>query len=326
MKPLLLALVAVAFAPRVDAGEFDPRSVSSEAAWVAHLDIEAMARSRFLLALREAGQEFANEFDFDLIESRFGVDPYEELASLTFYAPKSGDDAAVAVVRASTKASIAWSHLIEAGRFVRKVADHDVYSIGVGSERSFGCALPEAGGQRTFVLAANEKALGPALAVLEGKARSLADVRNGELDVRATAGAMFWASGAASTHRSVFTSGAMRLIAEIADLDSSRSRSIAESAKTLFFEIGEEGSSLFTRLETTSSTGEAAATIGEILRGVVSKLRNTIGDSSASPRIERLLAPLRIETTGPRMRATYRYDASAFVDEVLRVEKELAIR
>jgi hypothetical protein len=326
MKTLLLAAAAFVFAPSIHAGEFDPRSVSCEAAWVVHLDLEAMARSKFLLALREAGQEFANEFDFDLIESRFGVDPYEELSSITFYAPKSGDAAAVAVVRGSTRASSSWSRLIEAGRFVRKVAEHDVFSIGGGSARSFGCALPEAGGARTFVLAANERALGPALAVFDGKARSLADARDGKLDVRATTGAMCWASGALSTDRSVFTAGAMRLIAEIADLDPSRSRTIAESAKTLFFEIGEEGPSLFARLETTSSTGEAASTVGEILRDVVTKLRNTIGDSSASTRIERLLAPLRIEATGPRMRATYRYDARAFVDEVLRVEKELAIR
>ncbi|MCE9596318.1 MAG: hypothetical protein K8S98_19165 [Planctomycetes bacterium] len=325
MKRILLAVVLFAWLPRAEAGAFDPRCAPSEATWVAHVDVEAMGRSRFLLALHDAGQELVNDFDFDVIGSRFGVDPLRELASITLLPASVKSSDVVAVVRGSTQTSAAWSRLIEKSRFVRKVAGHDLYLV-AGLE-SFASALPqESGGGRTFVVATSEAALVAELAVLDGTAKSLADATATKLDMRASVGAMFWASGSIESDRSAFAARSIQLLREIANLDQTEARTIAEHGRAFCFELGEDGADLFTRLELATATSSDAEALGDVLRGVVAKLKSSTGDSPASPRIERLTNPLRIEGTAARVRATYRYDARTFVDEVVRAEKELAVR
>ena len=62
-----------------------------------------------------------------------------------------------------------------------------------------------------------------------------------------------------------------------------------------------------------------------MLSGSVARVTKAAAETSAAPRIERLIRELRIEGAGTRLLASYRYDARAFVEDVLRAEQALGI-
>lgn len=182
------ALVLTCCCPMVLGGPLELETVAGDAVWVAHLDAKELLKSgiaKFLLEEAEKKPEFLQ--GIEKMREVLGLDPLEDVKSITIYGKKFGDDSGVVVLDAAVQQD-KLKTLLEAnethktseyGDFVlhewvepaKRVTDKKTgKEVVKPAQNRFGCFYSE----NRVLIATSADLLKGAIDVLEGKADSLA--------------------------------------------------------------------------------------------------------------------------------------------------------
>ncbi len=305
MKSVLLLAALLTLAPSTRAGGLDAKRVPADARWVAHLDVEALLRSKLFAELKEAKPALEADVDFDEMKAKFGIDPFRDLRSLTVYCAGATSDDTVAVLVGSEKFDQATTALAAMdGHRTLDVGGHLVHVLGDDGETWYASvSTPPGGSDRVVVLAKGQKLLEQGLGVLEGRIASLANADAASIRARPQPGSIAFAACSQN-------------LAELADIGSEQASAVARLAQAFVLDVGEDRGALFARLDITTQKPEDALRVQQVLQGATALLSLVGGDEAASARIQHLVAALRFESTGTQMSASFRYAVRDLIDDL----------
>ena len=170
MVSLSLLLPLLAAGSPAQSGAFDPSAIPEGARWVVHVDLAALARSEILRALHADGVRFENEFGLHRIERAFGLDPFADLRSLTFYgAGATGAECVWVAVGTRALESVRATYAAGGARTLR-VAGAEAFCT---TDSRWIAFLPEGADSLRVLAAHSESTLREALLVARGQAASL---------------------------------------------------------------------------------------------------------------------------------------------------------
>jgi hypothetical protein len=338
--PFLLA------APAAAAGSFDARLVPAEAPWVVHVDLEALSRCALLDALHAQGLRPENDLGLDQLERDSGLDPFDDLASLTFYgAGARGEGSVCVAVGASRALASAWARESERGARAVQVEGVGALQAGGGAQARFLALLAETPGEpRVALVAPSEAALRSALLVVWGDAPTLASPRAGAqppspagaprarpapIQARPSAGSLVFAASAPVAgfeENAAFLDRALGLLDELAGLGEDEELALGLGTRALEFELCETRGELQVRLALEARDAGRAAELERLLRAAVSRAPVPADSPQVANRLAQLLAALRLEALGSRLVARYSYSARRFVQDVGFVEEARGLR
>jgi hypothetical protein len=329
-------------APTVHAGAFDPRQVPAGSPWIVHVDMEALSRSTILRALHADGVKFENDFDLDHVEKDFGLSPFDDLYSLTFYGSGKNGDESVCVVTGTAALSAAKSRLAAKGARSVRIGSVDALQIGARETRPFITLLPaQAGAPRIAIVAPSEAALASALLVLQGEAPTLANPSAREtatnagaktppsIRIRPNRGSLVLAACtpvARFEQNAAFLTRALGLLCEVADAPKESQDTFAYATRTFEFELSETQGDVQLTLAIDAQTPGKAKEMETLLRGSMTKSSLPADDAEVTARVTKLLAPLRFETLGSRLKCSYRYPSTGWVEDIHFVETARGLR
>jgi len=325
MKLALCLLSLLTLCPLASAGGFDPRRVPVDARWVTHIDFEALDRSKFLRALAEQGVDFTREFDLDRVQQAFGIDPCKDLTGLTFFNCSKSECDFVVVVEARPSVEGPWARLSKNSREAHGIGTRAVRGIGTDTSLFIARVNDARSQPPLFVLATSEAGLAAALPVLDGAAPNLSAAAAPGITAKPSAGAIVFAAGSARAQGSSFMARALGLLGEFAALERAEADLVVLNTQGLVFEFGEQQNDLHTRLELNAPAAQGGEQVAQVLRVALARVTKLASGSDAVPQIERLTRAVRIEVQGACVRATFRYDAAGFVNDVLRSEQMLGV-
>lgn len=326
-------------------GAFDPRQVPAEAAWVVHVDLAALAQSTFLRELHADGIRFENEFNLDHVERDYGLDPFADLRSLTFYGSGAGGEECACVAVGSSALQSAWTRLSERGARPVRIAGLQAVQVGHGGGAGYFALLPgEPSAASVAIVAASEAALRSAWLVAQREAPTLADPnvaaesprtksasreRSSAIQARPGKGSLVFAASqpaARFEENAIFLRSAGQILDEIADLSAGEADTVALAARALEFELAENQGDLQVSLAIDAVSPAKAASIEQVLRGAMS--RATVGTDSpeTARRVMQLLGALQLSSDGSRFIARFRYSARRFLDDVAFIEEARGVR
>jgi len=182
MKKAVISVIAtVLVSSAVFGGALDTKVVGGGAAWVAHVDVEAMLTSelgKMFLAEAEKKEGFAQGM-LD-IEKTLGFDPLEDIRGITVYGPQLGSEEGVVVVDATVKADklidlLKTNKSYESDNYGQHTIHQWVEEKNPRSkgQKRFACFFDN----KTVVIASGLKLTQSAIDVLDGKADTLAKTK-----------------------------------------------------------------------------------------------------------------------------------------------------
>jgi hypothetical protein len=310
MKPAWILSGLLACAPLAHADVLDARRVPAEVRWVAHLDLEALARSSLFATIR-AHPDFGAEIDFAEIEANFGLDPLKDVRGITVYRAGEGEEDVVAVCSGNARIEQATAKLAAMpGHRLAEVGGRAVHVLGEGADTWYAHvrAQPE-GSDRVIVLAHGEALLTLGLAVLDGQAPSLATAAKPGIRAKPAPGSILFAAASQS-------------LAELTDLGDEQASAVARLAQAFAFDVGEERGNLFASLVIDTERPEDALRVQQVFQGASALLALVGGDPETSARLQRLAAALRFEATGTRMTAGFRYPVAELFAELAAFDED----
>ncbi len=269
----LLSTASVAWA-----GAFNPDTVSVEARWVVHLDVEALTSSEFGACLIK-GLQSQEENPLGQIEAQIGINPLKDVYSLTAYGtgepPAKGvsievtgeevsigavarpgentvvvavmSDAIDALIQKVAADEQRYEKISRAGYTIHSWADQD------SDERWYLYQQPTENDARRLVLASdNSDALFEGIRVLAGDAPSLADVNRDDRQFPQP-GSILFAS-----------------VDDIGDLaDHAAASEILKRTKRLAVNLVEDQGTVHLNISADADSPEAATTIIQIIQGAL---------------------------------------------------------
>lgn len=306
---LLSACLFLSLVPRASADVLRKQSVPEKARWVAHIDVESLARSQLLQSLKEHGLQKEIESAFAEDEDLAGIDPLHDVRSVTVFNSTEDDDHTVIVVRASDKADALLarhqketnSHMIDFGG--RKLHAWGDSEGGKQQVAYFGSI--NGGSDRMIVVGEDAQSVSEAIDVVEGKCKSLADTdalafRRGPSD-----GAILFAAA----------------IEPIAALGENPATStVARLANAWRLEFGEQRGSLYGDLWLKTGSTEDAAKLQQVLQGATALVG--LMAPQVGPRISSILSGLSFQSSGTEVTGTF-HCAVADVMELINGLEEL---
>jgi hypothetical protein len=285
MKKPLLPCVALALLvlPALSADKLDKRRVGSDARWLLHVDVQAMVGSTMFQLMRERLEQ-EEDFDEKLGELRreLGIDPFNDIRSITLWGTGKSEGEAVVVVEATAAidAVLPRLHEIDGYRPVQigTYAVHSFHEDGDEDERVYAYVhdTPGATG-RTIVLAHGKEMLVRGIDTLVGHAPNLAQASNPVLRVSPGPGSMVLL--------------AVDGIQELAHMDPTSQG--ARLAQSVTFELGEQQVALFARLVIQAEDEAKARQITDVLRGVVALASLVTASQDVPPVLTDLVQALR---------------------------------
>lgn len=269
----LLSTASVAWA-----GAFNPDTVSVEARWVVHLDVEALSSSEFGACLIK-GLLNQEENPLSEMEAKIGINPLEDIYSLTAYGtgepPAKGvsvevtseevtvgavarpgenvvvvavmSDAIDALIQKVAADEQRYEKISRAGYTIHSWADEN------SDERWYLYQQPTENDARRLVLASdNSDALFEGIRVLAGDAPSLADVNRDERQ-HPQPGSILFAS-----------------VDDIGDLaDHAAASEVLKRTKRLAVNLSETQGDVLLSISADTDSPEAATTIIQIIQGAL---------------------------------------------------------
>ncbi len=312
----LLSAASVAWA-----GAFNPDTVSVEARWVVHLDVEALTSSEFGACLIK-GLQSQEENPLSRVEAEIGFNPLKDVYSLTAYGTGeppakgvsievTGEDVSVgAVARPGENAVVVavmsdaidaliqkvaadeqrYEKISRAGYTIHSWADED------SDARWYLYQQPTENESRRLVLASdNSDALFEGIRVLAGDAPSLADVNRDDRQ-HPQPGSILFAS-----------------VDDIADLAGHKAASeLLKRTKRLAVNLVEHQGTVHLNISAQADSPEAATTIIQIIQGALAMATLAVDpndDEGAAFRT--LVQNLNFTAEGRRMSLEFQQPAEA---------------
>ncbi len=318
MKHLALSAPALlALACPLLAGGFDRARVPAKAHAVAHVDLEALLRSKLLAEVQRMHPDF--KADLDLGEaSPFlrGVQPLKDIRSVTVFATDLRQERFGLLLHASDKVEALLNMATAVEQYsVQQVGGRSVHSWSDdedGGERVLAALFEIGGSTDKLVLASNDPELmAEGMAVLEGRAASLATTGGGLVATQARAGAIAFAACDQS-------------LGELGDL--SPSSPVARMVQGLVLQVGENGGNVFMNLALRTEDYQNAQRVQQVLQGLTALASLGIEglDVEDLPQrqvLQRLVAGLRFTSYANELTVEFEYGLQALIDDLQLLEE-----
>ncbi len=254
MKHAYPALILVLFAAPAFSGGLDRDLVPASTRWIAHLDVEHFLRTELFQAAREHGAE--DVLELDEMRDELGLDPLEDLLSITVFAFGDRPEEAVALLalraeaaqRALDRAEEEEDHVfleVDGVRLRGWTKDDRIEVYAYDAKR---------GDEHFFLLCDDRSRLLDAVSVFAGDSESLADADEAHIAARPAPGSFFYAEaseGLAGLHDLVPVS------------------TVNDMVRGMRFDASEEEGVLELSLSLDLRDGEDAEDVAQVLQGGV---------------------------------------------------------
>ena len=280
----------------------DRSIIPAEARWIAHVEVQRILNSKIFEIAREHEPDLHfNGRDFQELREHLGFDPTEEVRSVTVFGLPRHEEAAVAMIRASSVADQAIAKLDE--YLERTEVEVDGVEIthwtedGGGDDVYTYLARKADSDERMLLAAGHPGDLADAVSALRGEIDSLADIDNGlDTDMDDKAFVFVSASGA---------------LAHLADVEqASQIGRIVDKARV---QVGEDGGKLFLDVAIDAKSAEKVRQVTALLQGLRALASLA---SSAEPELAQimpLLDRLHMTADGRRLNIHFEEDIDALV-------------
>ena len=304
MKNLLLpALGSVFLALPALADELEPAYVPAESRFVLHFDMEAFLETELWQIVSEE-KELMNEIEVDGLQEfrdEFGLDPLEDLYSITVFGSKIEDGSGTIIAVTSDRIEDAIGRLsLEEGYERFQEGGMVLHSV----EGTYAHVMERRDGRRVVVVGEERGEVLSAASVVQGHARSLSDGQ-GALNPRPAAGSI--------VHLSAI---------DFSGLDEFEPASqVFGLAQGIQFDFGEAGRSLFANVTVDTDTPEAALDIADTVEGLMALARLALRNQNEVPsEVRGLLSSVRVNTGGNSVTIDFEYGTRALFDLVRSLE------
>ncbi len=296
----LAGVVGLAAGLRASAAPFDAKVVGKGAAWVVHVDVEAVVASAVgKHALANKGLLDIEE-DLEEMREELGIDPEKDMYSVTVYGadPGEGEDADVTtVVVGSEKIETQAKKLAEKHDELKTeiVEGMTVYTVEHGDDGPMSVIVaPGPGANRRYLIVAETKehALW-ALKVVQGKAE-----RIGGEGLTPKAGSMVF--GAATNM--------------LRDLDIEPAANLLKMAEGGTIDIGEAGADVYADLSITTGSEQDAKDMTEVVSGLLAMGRMMVGDEPDMKPLLDAAAGITPEAHGKTMRVQWKHPSAKVIE------------
>lgn len=287
-------------------GELNPEHVPADTRLLAHLDVEAIARSRVFQLIRKDG---GVSFDLDEIHQELGLDPFEDIRSITLYNTTDSTEGLIGLIAVNESIDAALERLqSEKGYRTVSAEGIELHVYADGDEEWYGYV--ERGGRDNLLLIGDElRPLLEAIWVVKGRSPSLADSPDGPALGPGLGSVLY-----------------LRAKAAIADLAGIEPASrIARLARSFTFDVGEHRGTLFADLTLETSSTDNALQIHDVLQGAIALVRiagGMDGESRSSGTVRRLLGALDLQRSGNDVSVHFRYDTEVLVEELQGLDED----
>ena len=309
MKRMILAAMALGLMQTsAQAGALDKESISSDASWVLHVDIDKWRDTTvgdFILGQMKEGK--ADE-KMSAIQAMFQFDPRTDLSSFTVYGRDNDEKKSVGIVDGRFDRT----HLVTLmkGDDVYKTMSHGDVTIHQTSKDGKNAAAGAVNysafvGNNRIMVSENLDALKNGLDVLSGKSGSLANATDIE-----------WLAEADGTHLFV---GASDIAGMGGKAGQGASSALAQQARSGFMSLSEVDNQLEGRMVMATDSPEAAAPMTDILRGM---LAMAMLNAEEKPELALLAQGTRIGVEDELIVITMRFPS----DRVVEMMKEAQAR
>jgi len=300
-----LSLTGLALASPALAEPLDRARIPAAARWLVHVDLEAAVRSQLFQRMLQ-NHEIRAELDEGLAEMRakIGIDPLEDIHSITLFGISPDPENAVAIISASSSIDTALAMLPqmsdEIDVHLGTIDGREVYSIGDphGDETWFVHVIRHDGAQRTLVATHRREDLGAAIDVIGGRSASLASARQPAIAARPGPGSILFAATADG-------------LGGLAGLKPASQ--VARLAQSVVFDLGEHNRAIFARLGLRAATFEDATNMTQILQGAMALVNLATAQEQELAPFRDVLSSLRFETIDTTVRVDFSYDVDALL-------------
>lgn len=192
--PVSLAAAAMAFLPAgAPASPFDPSFVAADAAWVAHVDLDALIHSRLGVFFLENADMLDDDFNINaqLSQAKFqiGFDPLEEIFGVTAYgAGEPGDNFIIVIAGTETIARA----LTEATK--HEEAPIVATNTGFRIDNEIEIVVVNGQGGNLYILAEQAELAQAGARVVRNRASSLVSIKDSPLLAPSTPGMLAFVS------------------------------------------------------------------------------------------------------------------------------------
>lgn len=302
----LAALVpyAPAAGPAVD--ELDLSIVPARTPFLVHVDVEGLLGCTLAETLLSM-EEVRDDMDLDQIRRELGIDPLEDVLSVTAFSsgPQFAEAGAV-VVRTTDALEGAIERFRAEGELREgRLGDLTVYGLEDGM-----AYVHRAGDERLVVISDDEDELARAIDVVRGDAPSIATSGSASLRPEPKPGAF------------VLVEVGEAMTALLEDHGEPASR-LGKLARRFSLQVGERGGdTLFVDAELEASDLQGAQDVANILNGLKSLVSLAAGHEDVPQLALDVLNDIRIEAAGTLVRLSIEMDSHALADELSALEDD----
>jgi len=302
---LWLTTALIFCAPSAPTSDLDLSLVPADTPFLVHLDVRALLGSELVTqGLAGAGMgvdDLSQLGDLQEMTQALGVNPIQDLYSVTVFSSGAATDQGAALIRTSAKLDAVLEMVRQSGELrVGRLEGHDVY----GLDEALAYVHPgKDAGERLLVLTSDEEQLWGAIQVLEGHAPSLASARAARLSIPETPPGTF-------------------LAVEVGDVLSELTREVGEPASRLArlvggvsLAAGEQQGKLFVDLALETASEDQARQVSDIVRGL-SALVSLVGADEIPPLAQELLGAVRSSTEGARVRFHFERASKSLIEDL----------
>ncbi len=280
------------------AGRLDRKLVPADAAWLAHLDVEALLGSTIGKALLEEAGDLHGGLDgIEELNRELGIDLRTDLKSLTLFGG-GGDpeDDAVSVAVTNARADVAVERLTAKESVETLDLDGQTVFVipdGCGGETYVHVRRGKGVAQRLVLCSRSRDSMRRALAVVAGDAPSLTRQDAGILGTRPRSGSILFAAAG-----------------PLQDLQAIRPASeIFRLARGITIDLGETEDEMRGEATLFANDEEAAANMADVVQGMVA-LGHLLGDEDAElARWRDVLAGVNVSSRDAAITVRFRFDA-----------------
>ena len=270
--------------------------VAADARWVVHVDLQSVIGSDIFKMLNTEG-DFIEEMEE--VRSELGIDPREDVYSVTVYGTTASEDQAVVLIHASDRIDAALERAKAEGVHAFEHAGYKMY--GFEDEDFVGSLLEKRDGSRLVALSSGKDRLVHAIEVLRGRADGLDDVGNGGLVANARQGAFVYVSADTS-------------LLPLEDIEPVSN--VAKLVRGLEFELGQNDSLLFARASIDTKSSDDALKVNQVLQGATALLSLVPDDGDKDlKKIKELARSVQIFLRGSVVTVEFQHEAEALLRE-----------
>ncbi|MBK7878127.1 MAG: hypothetical protein IPJ77_20910 [Planctomycetes bacterium] len=281
------------------AERFDPARIAAGARWVAHVDVEALARSEVYAALVADGV-VKLEDEVEALEA-FGLDPVKDLRSVTVYSVDPMSEHTIVLLRGNENVDRALAKKQTEEGYREEVFEGK--ALHAWGDAWFAAVLRQEGSADRLVVQSDDRAsVALACAVLEGRGKSFAQSESPVLKNLPGEGSIVFA--AATTK-----------VSELSGLEVASS--VVKLADDLVFDLGESHGELYAKLRVDAETAKEARQIQQVLQGAAALVALMGGEDPDVGRVlQDVTSALRFTTEETRVQAEFRMSTRLLLEHL----------